>query len=324
MALKKRNCSVDIFRYICALMVVAVHTHPFEDIDPTLGYIFTQILPRMGVPFFFAVAGYFYMQKLESGKKCFWPYIKRLLITYGLWTGFYYLLDFVQFGHKNIGPFLVDCVKRLFIFGSRGHFWFFPALIFSVCLVTLLYKLKCKKLIVPVGIALYAVGCLGSGYYQLGRNVFGWLYSFSQYELIRRVLLMGFPFFGCGLLTAKLKLRKAMPYALGGAVALWLGEILLVNGLKISSNIVLTPFLYALVLVALVALLEHPAANREKLAGVCRVSANFTYYSHPFVILCLKLFPLTETPIFVLTVLLCGAVSLVIWKLNNKYINYLV
>lgn len=320
----KRNCSVDIFRYVCALMVVAIHTHPFEDVDPTLGYIFTQILPRMGVPFFFAVAGYFYIQKLESGKKCFWPYMKRLLITYGLWTVFYYGLDFVQFGYKNIGPFLIDCVKRFFIFGSRGHFWFFPALIFSVCLATALYKLKCKKLIVPIGLVLYVIGCLGSGYYQLGKALFGWLYSFSQYELIRRVLLMGFPFFSCGLLAARLKLGKSMPYALGGAAALWLGEILLVNGLKLSSNIVLTPFLYALVLVTLVALLEHPAANRQRLSVMCRVSANFTYYSHPFVILCLKLLPLTETPIFALTLCLCADASLVIYKLNNKYINYLV
>lgn len=321
---KKRNCSVDIFRYVCAVMVVAIHTHPMQDIHPTLGYVFTQVLPRMGVPFFFAVAGYFYMQKLQSGQKCFWPYIKRLLITYGLWSVFYYGLDFVQFGYKDLGPFLINCVKRFVIFGSRGHFWFFPALIFSVCLATLMYKLKCRWLILPLGIVLYTVGCLGSGYYHLGKYAFGWLYRFSQYEVIRRVLLMGFPFFGCGLLVGRLKLGKMMPWVLPGAVALWLGEIILVNGLKLSSNIVLTPFLYILVVVVLAALLDHPAAKQEKLANISRVAANFTYYSHPFVILCLKLLPLTETPVFLSTLVICGGVSLIIYKLNNKYLNYLV
>lgn len=60
---KQRNCSIDLFRYVCAIMVVAIHTNPFTDVDAELGYIFTQIVPRIGVPFFFAVAGYFYIAK---------------------------------------------------------------------------------------------------------------------------------------------------------------------------------------------------------------------------------------------------------------------
>ena len=40
-----RNCSIDIFRYICAIMVVAIHTSPFSEINDELGYVFTQIVP---------------------------------------------------------------------------------------------------------------------------------------------------------------------------------------------------------------------------------------------------------------------------------------
>ncbi len=39
----QRINSIDIFRLICAIMVVAIHTHPFEDIDSDLGYFFSQI-----------------------------------------------------------------------------------------------------------------------------------------------------------------------------------------------------------------------------------------------------------------------------------------
>ena len=65
---KTRNCSIDIFRYICAVMVIAIHTNPFLDASKKLGYIFSQIVPRIGVPFFFAVAGYFYIQKQSAGR----------------------------------------------------------------------------------------------------------------------------------------------------------------------------------------------------------------------------------------------------------------
>lgn len=78
---EERNSSIDIFRYICAIMVIAIHTHPFMEISEKCGYVFTQITPRIAVPFF-AAAGYFYIQKLEKNEKPFWMYIKRLLITY--------------------------------------------------------------------------------------------------------------------------------------------------------------------------------------------------------------------------------------------------
>ena len=63
----KRNCSIDIFRYICAIMVVAIHSSPFTDINKDLGYIFTEIVPQIAVPFFFITSGYFYIKGLEKG-----------------------------------------------------------------------------------------------------------------------------------------------------------------------------------------------------------------------------------------------------------------
>lgn len=135
---KTRNCSVDIFRYICALLITAIHTSLFTDINDGLGYIFTAVLPRIAVPFFMAVAGYFYIKKLEEGKKPFFDYIKRILITYSIWSVIYYISDFISWGHTSIKGYIVNCLMSFFISGSHYHFWFFPALIFSVCAVTLL------------------------------------------------------------------------------------------------------------------------------------------------------------------------------------------
>ena len=53
---KYRICSIDFFRYLCAIMVIAIHPHPFKDINENLGYYFTPILPRIAVSFPFAVS----------------------------------------------------------------------------------------------------------------------------------------------------------------------------------------------------------------------------------------------------------------------------
>jgi len=116
--IKTRNSTIDIFRYLAALMVVAIHVHPFSDVHPTLGYLFTEVLTRIGVPFFFATAGYFYIQKLERGEKVFWSYLKRLLIPYTLWTGIYYVLDFISWGYGDLGRFVKNCAVQYFITGS--------------------------------------------------------------------------------------------------------------------------------------------------------------------------------------------------------------
>ena len=67
---KTRNCSIDLFRLYCAVLVVAIHTSPFMDQNNKLGFISTQVIPRIAVPFFFIVSGYYYIQNLEQGKKC--------------------------------------------------------------------------------------------------------------------------------------------------------------------------------------------------------------------------------------------------------------
>lgn len=44
--------SIDIFRYVCAIMVVAIHTRPLEEISTSLSFIVTDIISCIAVPFF--------------------------------------------------------------------------------------------------------------------------------------------------------------------------------------------------------------------------------------------------------------------------------
>ena len=43
-----------------------MHTKPFAEVNSTIAYLFEAILPRIAVPFFFAIAGYYYIKKITK------------------------------------------------------------------------------------------------------------------------------------------------------------------------------------------------------------------------------------------------------------------
>ena len=116
-----RNCSVDVFRYICAILVVAIHTRPLEELNPTLGFLAADVIPRIGVPFFFAVSGYFYLAKLEKGEKPFRTQMKKVLGLYSTWSLFYYLIDFLL---SLFALIFLSCFSHVFLAFYQFHHLF--------------------------------------------------------------------------------------------------------------------------------------------------------------------------------------------------------
>ena len=71
--------SIDIYKFVASLMVVAIHTHPFDGTE--LDYYFTSFC-RIAVPFFFISSSFFFFCK-STLNIC--AYTKRMLTLYGLW-----------------------------------------------------------------------------------------------------------------------------------------------------------------------------------------------------------------------------------------------
>ena len=332
--MRQKNCSIDIFRYVGALMVMCIHIHPFDDISKFWGREFKSMFPRIGVPFFFCVAGYFYIKKLSEGKNSFFPYLKRILTTYVIWSLVYYLIDFMEWGRSDIKGFVRSCLKRFLIDGSHYHFWFFPALIFSVFFATVLFKLHLEKLILPVSIGLYLIGCLGGPYYAYGSRVpvLAALYARDNYTLIRRIYLMGIPFFSAGYLVVLIqnsglyrKCRSALLIAdLLVSVVLWRAEIYMVMRARIMKNIYTTPGLYLMLIMLMLVLLRFPMYRCKKSADFCKVAAGFTYYIHPLFIWMTDQisgrigFTVSETPRYALIWAVTFALAWCIYKSDNK------
>lgn len=337
---KKRNCSIDIFRYICAVTVIIGHTQPLMDVNEKLGYFTAFILPRLTVPFFLAVAGYFYIPKLLAGKAACFRYVSKTLQTYAIWSIPYLIVNFVNQvikGDRGIISFILGSIKAFIFDGTNEHFWFFPALICAICMSTLICRLKGEKLLIPIALVLFVTGCLGCGYYEIGSRipVLGKIYNFSYFTFIRRCFFMGYPFLVGGyvirLIEKKMENRKVLFGALAASFAFYVIELIIVHWLNLQADLSLTLGIYPLMCTIVLVLLKNPVDDKGETSRMCNTLANFSYYAHPlfmmfFTWICKVLFgvTITQTPLCIATVLMTFVVGYIIFKVNNKKLNSLV
>lgn len=336
----KRNGSIDFFRYICAILVVAIHTHPFTEINNILGELCTDIIPKFAVPYFFAVSGFFYMSKLENNENCFFYCLKKLMHIYLYWSCIYYCIDFIVFGYKNPLDFLVKCIYKFFLIGSHYHFWYFPALIISICLTTIIYRLNNKiginqNILMFISIFLYCIGVLGVGYFNFSINlpIFGDIFKYPGFKIIRKIMLTGFPFFICGWICCKFNIRdktkKNRLVFLIVSIFLMIAEVILISNLKCGKGFELTFSLYFLVSSLLLWLVNNPNIFQIDFRKY-NILANFAYYSHPLIIDILNYgsiriinWNISPTLLFVLVIILTYSFATFIYKTNlfiNKFI----
>ena len=327
-----RNNAVDIFRLVCAMLVVCVHTQLFYEINANLNYFCTKIFPRIVMPFFFSVSGYYFIGSLISGEKVYIRYLKKLLIVYSLWSIIYFSLTFfnlIVLNHQPITDFIKQCALNFFIYGSYYQLWFFPAIFLSATITTICYKLKIIKWLVCFSLFLYIVGCLGCSYYTIGNRIpviSGFINS-THFDLIRRYLLTGLPFFLLGyfLNTIRIKKDKKLIAIFIITAIIYLAEIFYVVKTGLQENISLTLFLYPLATMIIICLINNPLPKFIIFGKRARTTANFMFYSHPiFILLLEKLFNLSGTPLFLLVVLLTGASGFMIAYINKKWINIFI
>ena len=331
----KRNHTLDCFRYFAAILVVALHVTAFADIHPMLSYLFAQVLPRIAVPFFLATAGYFHALRVESGTDDIGAYLSRVIVTYALWSVIYFILRCIL--NESI-PIHQYAVSFLFT-GSEYHFWYFPALALAISLTYTAYRTGHERLLVPLSIFLYALGCLGNSHYLFGLQIKGVsrLINSPMWDWINCMFCMGIPFFVCGHVIAKLEKRlkhvqtkaKRMLFML--CLFLFLAEVILVKTFAWSRTISVTPCLYALVVFMMLYILDDPIPLDSKLAQTCRALANYTYYSHVALIMVfsklasiLGVEHISETVLFVLVIGVTAATGLILERCRSKVVRYII
>ncbi|WP_315112835.1 acyltransferase [Clostridium intestinale] len=336
-----RNNSIDAFRVICAVMIVSIHTSPFYEINQTLGLVMSKIIPRIAVPFFFCTTGYYYINKLKMEKRILFPTLWKLIKIYSLWSFIYFAKDFIRIysNNKNISIWLLQCMKKFFVYGSTTHLWYFPAIIFCIIITTIFNKYNKLHLLVYVSIVLYIVGCLGDAYYAFGSKIYFIrdLIKYQNYNLIRTIILYALPSFLVGYFLnkyknniLKVKISK-LKIALSISILVFLIEIITVLKFDLSKSITITIFLYPLLICVMCLLIKNPIKNININTRYFHGISSFMYYSHPLFFTTIPTIleksmdiKISNTLIFILTVLSTSLVSIVIIKINNKNLNILI
>ena len=97
MNLNKKNdfAGVDFTKFIMAIFVVAIHTHPFKGIDSNLFVNIWNVIITFAVPYFFIASGFFLFLKVnkETDKSLqlvkIKTYGKRIIKLYIYWNILY-------------------------------------------------------------------------------------------------------------------------------------------------------------------------------------------------------------------------------------------
>ena len=194
--------SLDLLKLICAVLVVGIHTEPFQSIrilDMGFG-----VLTRCAVPIFFAISGYLFF----SRKTKLSSFLKKNGIMYLFWVGVYRIVDILK--AQSAESFSLAKIVRIFAGGGYSTLWFFQSLMVAVIIVyTLDRLLKNKNCVFCITLCLYVLGVLLSTYYDIAQKVrlISVLHDsrFIQFIGTRNGLFYAPVFVSLGLMLAPLK-----------------------------------------------------------------------------------------------------------------------
>ncbi len=329
-----RNCSIDLFRYFCALLVVNIHANPFLDISEFADTIAVEYVSRIAVPFFFLVAGHFYSQKLHSGERPFKGYERKLLKVYLFWSTIYAVrLIVVNLQQHTFTKDTVIIILKGYLYkGVSEHLWFFPSLMVAVAVLTLAHRLKKEKLLLCIGILLFFLACFGMSYYYVACSnipVLDKLFIDDKLRYVHRLCVFGISFVALGNATYRHReTLTATPKALVTTatvafLVLFECEKVAVTAFELQEGLLYTFMLFPLMLAIFVMLLQHPLQQFAVGAKYARNAASFIYYIHPLFIFLFRHFFKTSIPVFFAVCITTTVLSALLTKLNNRHLNFL-
>ena len=227
---KKQYSGIDIGKLICAILVIAAHTHPsLSNLWLDRG---VKLLLKLAVPFFFTATGYLLIDHLDKERLS--KYVRRILVLYLIWS-----LIYLPFKWPLSNP-----LRAIFITGVNSHLWYVPALVFSVVVVYLLHKKLRITQILVIASVFIIVGALLFTYEPITSKLIGsggdWVFRLLDIIKPRNGLFYGFFYVALGAFLKQKKERPKVFYCVLLVVGLALVAIeglIAVNKLHTNSTV---------------------------------------------------------------------------------------
>ena len=177
----KNYDAVDVFKFIAALLVVALHTRPFHPLEGWNYYF--SCLCRIAVPFFFIFSSFIFYKK----EKRIEDYVKRMLILYGCWFVIespLIIRNFFIIPNRPFSEELLLFLRGLFINSTFPASWFITASWQGMLIVFLLSKKINWKGLFVLGFLCYISSLPGTMYYGLISGTSFYKYYWYGYNII--------------------------------------------------------------------------------------------------------------------------------------------
>lgn len=337
---------VDLVKFLCAILVVSIHVAPFGNSDDELVLLFNygiqNYFSRIAVPIFFVTSGFFLYRKtsLKNFSLNYTKtYIIKLIRLYIIWTLIYapFRIILILESQESLMHGIITYCRDIVFKGSYTQLWYFPALIFSVILISymLAHKIDIKRILV-VALFFYAVGLLAQSYFGLIKplkiNVPELWYLLKGIEKIivttRDGLFEGFLFVGIGAFIAfngfKISQKKAFIGFIISYLLMFI-EVLCVKYFGLIRSYDTYVFLVPLTCFAFGLIINFHISGNEARYKVLRILSSLIFYIHLWISWIINKvfryigFEIEKTCLlFLLTVVVSIIVSYMIYKLSES------
>ena len=169
---------IDVIKFIMAVFVVVLHTHPLEGISELLNFLLSDVIGRAAVPFFFAVTGFLLEQKMTGARgqtrEVVCGYVRRILGLYVIWTLIYLPIivwDKLIDGQGSLQHGIFTMLRDFLFAGSYAHLWYLPAAVVGVLLTAVLTKYTKERNAAALLLLLFGMGLLTQSYFGLLKNI---------------------------------------------------------------------------------------------------------------------------------------------------------
>lgn len=329
---QRRNYTIDFMRFIMAMFIVALHSNPFAEYSAFISYFPSQILSRLGVPFFAAIAGYYFFRN-DSNKK-YQKTIQRYLQPYFLWSVIYLIYQFSQSeGGEEISKRVND-ILITFMFTGFYHLWYMLAIIYTVAIVWVLSRYQ------RAVCTLYYITfiCLLTGILMFGYGNLFFRFPLVKYtvgsldsniNMQTQWIFSVVPFFmmGYGLSHSNMKnilIYRKCELLLVIALAAYFAEVMILQMFDFMRSTTLCVCTYPIVYLLIVLSLKHPDFVNAKIARYLAGIASFMYFGHILFVLFAQKIGIAQTPTYVIAVLISIVVGAIVVKLDNPIMNKLI
>ncbi len=290
--MNKNYSGIDYFRFIAALLIIAIHTSPLAAFSETGDFIVTRIVARVAVPFFFMTSGFFLISRYAYNNSKLWAFLKKTALIYGTAVLIYLPVNIYN-GYFKMDNLLPNVIKDIVFDGTLYHLWYLPASMIGAGLAWYLVRKFDYQIALVVTAVLYLIGLFGDSYYGLSEKIglLGGFYSliFQISDYTRNGIFFAPVFFVLGGIIAdtrrRITFRKSV-FGFGISFILLFVEALTLHFCKLQRH----DSMYLFLLPCMYFLFHIILQIKGKRMMWLRTSSLIIYLIHPMMIVILRLF----------------------------------